>query len=123
MIYDLQDPPNLPKKPPGTPPENENEDLGGGKTSPPNTPPKTGTKVQKLTDFFNKLGDHPSKKKTPVKPKLHYKNNSPKVGNIVKKKGKSKLDDPKRAKMETALRKFSFEKVLNNHQRGNKQEW
>ena len=66
---DPQNPPNLPKKPPGKPPKNK--DLECGITSPPHTPPKPGTKVKKLTEFFNKLGGNPTRKKQ--LPNLNFK--------------------------------------------------
>ena len=61
------------------------------------TSTKPEMKVKKLTEFFNKLGGEPSKKKTPVK-----KDN----GSITKRKWKQKIEEPQKAKMETALRKY-----------------
>ena len=65
--------------------------------TPKQTSTRPGTKVRKLTEFFDKLGGDPSKKKTPVK-----KEN----GSITKRKRKHKIEEPQRAKMETALKKY-----------------
>ena len=66
--------------------------------------------VRKLTDYFNKLGGpKPSRApKTPIKtPKTPARETS-KSGAVIKakRKGKIKIEEPQRKKMENALRNF-----------------
>ena len=88
------------------------EDEGQG-VQKPQGPPKG--QVRKLTDYFNKIGGPTTPKapktvqRTAVTPRTPGNKKTPGAGGISKpkkKKGKIKMEEPQRAKLELAMRTF-----------------
>ena len=95
---------------PKEPQEPEQRGNSPGNRNPPSTPARNPRgKVRKLTDFFNTLGGSGTPK-TPSKTAKNLNLNTLKKSGGVKKptrrKNKAKIEEPQRAKMEEAMRKF-----------------
>ena len=87
----------------------------------PQGPPRG--QVRKLTDYFNKIGGPSTPKgpktvlRTSVTPKTPGGKKTPGAGGVAKpkrKKGKTKMEEPQRAKLELAMRTFLKKKPPEN---------
>ena len=130
MVPEGEEPPEEPPTPPDeiqeTPEETngdpEQED-GRQEARNPQGPPRG--QVRKLTDYFNKIGG-PTTPKAPktvqktvpvVTPRTPGSKKTPGAGGISKskrKKGKIKIEEPQRAKLELAMRTFLKKKPPEN---------
>ena len=111
-----EQPPVQPDETPETPGEangdQEQEDEGQGAQKPQGLPKG---QVRRLTDYFNKIGGPTTPKapktiqKAAVTPKTPGKKKTPGAGGVSKpkkKKGRPKMDEPQRAKLELAMKTF-----------------